>query len=117
MHRLPQGQLLLHLLPAQGRLPPHGGRGALLTVAFGLWPCGQRPSPGPLCLFPLLGLLSKEVKRVFSRGLEAASVGPVCSLLGLCGGFHVKEGGGGRTSHTATRVAQPLPGQGRTVGP
>lgn len=53
---------------------------------------------------------------MFSRGLEAASPGPACSLLGLFGDFSVKEHGRGGTSHTATRVTQPLPGQGRTRG-
>lgn len=76
VHRLPQGQLLLHLLPAQGRLLPMGGVEWGGAAHRGLGPCGQRPSPGPLCLFPPFGLPSKEVKRVFPRGLEAASPAP-----------------------------------------
>lgn len=85
VHRLPQGQLLLHLLPAQGRLPPgRGGAGGCSPwpLAFGLW---SAPSPGPPCLFPPFGLPSEEVKRVFSRGLAAASLGPASSPLGLRG--------------------------------
>lgn len=81
VHRLPQGQLLLHLLPAQGRLP--------VRRSCSPWPwpwpvvCGPRPAE-PLCLLPPFGLPRRRLNGV-CQGLEAASLGPACLPLSLQG--------------------------------